>query len=650
MPSLDSSHQFLFTLNGADVTFYVDPSSVQMTDAEGAEIDTLYFELTDEAGGLTVEKLMEVGWIIDPDDPAELALFGGLIVDASSATLPAGGLLWRVKCEGYGTLLARMETPERVYVQEYPGAIVADLLDRAGLTSQDSEQGALLIDVDGGVHYLADTQQDFSHWMTTSGDAAYAVVVTHSDGSSSWGFCGDLWQQKEEVTVFSDRGLTEAGWNGIDPATKTPVSYHVRRADVFSGSRPLDVVTHVTTGASRVLAFATTREESLAAALTRLAGDLGWVWRIDAQGYLWFGPASSDPAPFGVCDGANADYETMFPAAARSLTVQQSATEFFNRIVVRGGAKHSDVQTETFSGAQDVGGVFRLAQRNLIDITVKLNNVVVADGTLWWNTFGDRVVLVHYGEGWIWFDTPPLPDDEVECTYRYWEPLIYEQRDEASIVATRQTLTRTLVDSRIYDVETAAVRATALLAAAADAAVAGSFEVWRLGLRAGQQVALLFDAAGINGEYVVRKVDCRIGKSGDMLVCFVQFGGQQAKLSGVLDGWRWQAMDVRLGSLGEMVARATQALAKPATTSLALNRQDRVTLVDASGGDVVVTLPAAEIVQEQEFVVVRVDVSANDLNIEPASGETINGASKLSLSSQWERARLYSDGTQWVLV
>lgn len=50
MPTLDAAHTWQFTIDGVDVTDYVDPNSVAMTDAEGAEVDTLYLELVDPSG------------------------------------------------------------------------------------------------------------------------------------------------------------------------------------------------------------------------------------------------------------------------------------------------------------------------------------------------------------------------------------------------------------------------------------------------------------------------------------------------------------------------------------------------------------------------------------------------------------------------
>lgn len=644
--TLDVSHTFTFTLDSVDVTRFVDPDSVQMNDVEGSEVETLYLEMVARPETLWVEALSEITWVLNAGTDDELLYFGGLVIHPERSLLPDGGLLWRVKCEGYSTLLARAEAPAQVYVQQYPGAIVRDLLDRAGLTSQDTEQGAVAVLLKSGAPYLRDSSQEWSDWQTTSGAAQYAVVLTHNDGSVSWAWLGA--GTGTDIAVYTDRTLVSAGWLGVDPATCTPVSYHVRRAANFSGSRPVDVTSAVVTGTTTLTAFAAASDETLAAVLTRLADDAGWVWRLDATARLYFGPAKSDPAPFEVSNGAGSDYDTAFPARGGTLVVADNATDFFNRVVIHGGAKDSAVVTEAFYGMPGNNGVFRLSHRNLIDITVLVNGDVVADGTAWWNTFGDRVVLVNYAEGWIWFNEPMLWADVV-CHYRYWEPLVYELRDEESIAATRQTITKSVYDSRIYDVETASVRAAALLAAVDEATISGSFEVWRLGLRAGQLLTLTFPDAGLEGKYVVRKVDVRIDSSGDGLICYVQFGGRQSSLSGVVDAWRWRGTDVRLGTLSNLINRTTARLMKPSSSSVTLTRHDAVTLVDGSSEDVDVRLPPAAAALGEQYVVVRVDGGGYDVTVLPADSETINGAGALTLT-QWQSARLYSDGTMWVLV
>lgn len=645
--SLDDRYSWRFEIDGADVTGRVFDQSVAMTDAADGEIDTLYLELADPTKALDLDDYQEIRWIIDSETTGELVWFGGNIVNAGHGALEGAlGRGWRLKCEGYVALLHRMATPQQVYANAFPGDIARDLLDRAGLTSQDTEEGTLTITDDGdGDDVLRDTGQDWEDWRTTSGDAAFAVVVTHSDNTVSWGFCGDIGTGGDtEIKVFCDRELTMTGWNGVNPATKTPSSYHVRRADPFSGLRPISLA-GVTTGTTALLAFATDAEEALPAALTRLAQEQGWVWRIDGEAVLHFGAASSDPAAFDVTDGANADYVTAFPALGGSLEVNRNGQELINQVVVHGGGKESDEVEENFIGTGSQT-IFRLAHRRLIDITISVNGVIVVDGTAWWNVFDDAVVLVNYAEGWIWFETAPANDDGITCTYRYWEALELTVRDEASIAAKRQTFVRHVYDNTITLEERAQVVAQAILDEYALSQVTGSFEVWRLGLRAGQEVHLVFDDQGLDGDYTIRKVDSRIDAAGDGMISFVQFGGRQTSLSALVNAREYQWLT--MGNVGPMMDAARRRPPKAASTDGVVAKHDTL-VVDAAAGNVTRTLPPAAATAGQTLRVIRIDNSAHTVTVDTTGSDLINGAGSVTIDDVWQVATFYSDGLQYVM-
>ncbi len=655
MPSLDSAHTWSFTIDGADVTDYVDPSTVAMTDAEGAEVDTLYLELVDPSGSLSLSDWQEIIWIIDPGTADEIVWFGGFVIDPKRAAISGGqGSVWQLKCEGYTTLLARLPAGLRTWVDSYPGAIVEDLLDQAGLTSQDTEQGTLsYVGNDTSTAVLKDTWQVWTPWTTLSGNAGYAVVVTNSDGTITWGYLGSTTEEVNEIEIYTDFALTTRGWNGVLPVAggKTPASYHVRRGELFSGHRPIDT-THVQTGDNALLSFGTTPDETVAQVLIHLAKQLGWVWRVSAEAELYFGEAATnDPAPFNVSDGANATYVAggYFPARADTFALAlANGMEISNRVLIHGGAKASTETQETFV-ADGVTRIYQLDHRNLIDITVLVNGVVVADGTVWWNTFDDRIVLVNYAEGWIWFVEDFLQnDDGITVIYRYWIRLEYEQRDEDSIIKRRQVFTYELTDPSITSEERAEEVATQLLADYGGGQRTGSFEVWRLGLRAGQDVKLKFPSYGINEGYTIRKLDCRIDGSNTGLVVYCEFGSRRMQLSQVVAGsGAWTDDLLRLGQLGPATNNIRSSIAKPLAADAVLAKQ-HTALVDGSSNDVELTLPAAITRTGESLLVVRIDTSAYAVTIVPAFGETINGGSSLSVSnSGYVGVLCYSDGVDW---
>ncbi len=71
---------------------------------------------------------------------------------------------------------------------------------------------------------------------------------------------------------------------------------------------------------------------------------------------------------------------------------------------------------------------------------------------------------------------------------------------------------------------------------------------------------------------------------------------------------------------------------------------------DASGAARTCTLETAVGAAGRIKVIVKTDSSANTVTIDPNATETINGASTLVLSSQWDRAVIQSDGTNWIRI
>jgi hypothetical protein len=489
-------------------------------------------------------------------------------------------------------------------------------------------------------------------WDTSTGDAAYAVVVTNTDGTVSWGYLGSL--SGSDITVYQDLALSTRGWNGVLPivGSKTPDGYHVRRAELFSGHRPIDT-TNVQTGDNALLSFGTTADETVAQLIARLGKQLGWVWRVDGEAQLYFGEATLDPAPFNVSDGANATYVDAgyFPARADTFTVSgANGMEIRNRVLIHGGAKASTEQSEIFYGSA-TGRIYQLAHRNLIDITVLVNGAVVADGTVWWNTFDDRIVLVNYAEGWIWFvEDFLILGDTIQVIYRYWIALEYEQRDEASIEQRRQVFTYEITDRSITSEERAQEVATQILADYSGGRYTGSFEVWRLGLRAGQDIKLKFPGFGIDTGFTIRKMDCRIDPSNTGLVVYCEFGDRQMQLSELAGSVSGVANDqVRLGQLSSYLASSSASIATPVTaSSLALAKQYTV-VVDATSNDIQLTLPPASTHIGHSMLVIRTDTSPT-YTVELAAGgsETINGGASLDVPNAGYDAMLcYSDGAAW---
>jgi hypothetical protein len=325
-----------------------------------------------------------------------------------------------------------------------------------------------------------------------------------------------------------------------------------------AGLTDFDTATHVTAGSS--LPSFVTDGEALPKILDRLAliqSDIAgadWVWRIDADKKVWFGPSSSDTAPFSVTDAASADYVNSFPVNAEP-TKEVDATGIINRVTVRGGAAPSADTTETFSG--DGATVrFAVAHRPIRDIVcITVGGVLQSHGVDWYDTFGGGYdCLVDYADGIVrWPDgSPPAAGtNNISVTYRYDVAVTSVRTDAASFAQYGLYFDYEVQDSTILDQATAERIGDAILDAYAFGVVGGTFDVWRLGIRAGQRVQVEYSALGLTGYYVARQVTTVLDPGGDGVICTVRFGGYSDSFSAAVGGGSTGSGDVGGGSGGQ---------------------------------------------------------------------------------------------------
>ena len=87
-----------------------------------------------------------------------------------------------------------------------------------------------------------------------------------------------------------------------------------------------------------------------------------------------------------------------------------------------------------------------------------------------------------------------------------------------------------------------------------------------------------------------------------------------------------------------------------AALTYTLTRLDSVLLVDATAGAVTVTVPAAADYTDRQWIVKKIDASANAVTLDATGANTIDGAGTLILASQWDSAHIASNGTAWFVV
>lgn len=94
------------------------------------------------------------------------------------------------------------------------------------------------------------------------------------------------------------------------------------------------------------------------------------------------------------------------------------------------------------------------------------------------------------------------------------------------------------------------------------------------------------------------------------------------------------------------------------TTNTTLGKSHRTVLVDASANAVTITLPSAASAKKtinsanasQEYIIKKIDSSANSVTIDAAGSETIDGATTKVLTSRWQAVHIQSDGTSWFIL
>lgn len=77
---------------------------------------------------------------------------------------------------------------------------------------------------------------------------------------------------------------------------------------------------------------------------------------------------------------------------------------------------------------------------------------------------------------------------------------------------------------------------------------------------------------------------------------------------------------------------------------------ENIIYVNAVGGNVVVTPPAAATRDGKYYTIKKIDASANTVTIDPNGAETIDGALTLVITTQYTAVKIHCDGSNWWIV
>jgi len=86
------------------------------------------------------------------------------------------------------------------------------------------------------------------------------------------------------------------------------------------------------------------------------------------------------------------------------------------------------------------------------------------------------------------------------------------------------------------------------------------------------------------------------------------------------------------------------------TDSYTATSSDCIILVDASGGDVTITLPAAEDSTNSGYIIKKIDTSGGKVTIDADESETIDGEESIDLTLQYQFVSIVCDGTEWFVI
>ncbi len=86
------------------------------------------------------------------------------------------------------------------------------------------------------------------------------------------------------------------------------------------------------------------------------------------------------------------------------------------------------------------------------------------------------------------------------------------------------------------------------------------------------------------------------------------------------------------------------------SASLTATFEHDVILVDATSGDIVVTMPPAQGRMGREFDVKKIDSSVNTVTLDGFGSDLIDGEAEFIIGTQNDSIRLISDNTDWWIL
>jgi hypothetical protein len=101
-------------------------------------------------------------------------------------------------------------------------------------------------------------------------------------------------------------------------------------------------------------------------------------------------------------------------------------------------------------------------------------------------------------------------------------------------------------------------------------------------------------------------------------------------------------------TINQLATKRANIIAK--TAAYTLVDGDDVVECDATGAAFTVTLPSVALFKGKQFIVKKMDASANAVTIDGADAETIDGAATVALATQYESRTLLAGTAGWLII
>lgn len=294
------------------------------------------------------------------------------------------------------------------------------------------------------------------------------------------------------------------------------------------------------------------RSKTLRQAIQEIADITGFMVWADADTRLHYSSATSaSTAPFDLSDDPNfisSQPHVIGSGGGGGGGYTEDLNAIINRVFFYGGRKPSDDFDQDLS-VQANGNNTQFALlyypheasdgkvhviKNGTDLV--LYSVFDTDPTHKLksdpNGVGTADVLINADAETLIFDTAPLATDTLICRYRYQTPLVIILKSTTSFQTFGRWFDGKIVDESVLDINTALQRARTLLAEQAFGLVTIQATTWTSGLQAGQLVRIVNRARGLDGTYLIQKVETK------------PLGAGSFEYDLTLGAWNWSLIDL----------------------------------------------------------------------------------------------------------